>query len=96
MKLKPLHSNVVVKPLELDETTPSGIVLPKTVDKDKPEQGEVISIGPGKILDNGDKYTMSVKVGDKVVFKKYSPDEIKVNKEKFLVISDSDILAIIE
>jgi chaperonin GroES len=96
MKLKPLHSNVVVKPLEVDETTPSGIFLPETVDKDKPEQGEVISIGPGKILDNGEKYTMSVKVGDKVVFKKYSPDEIKIDKEKFFVISDSDILAIIE
>ncbi|MCF7820149.1 MAG: co-chaperone GroES [Candidatus Pacebacteria bacterium] len=96
MKLHPLHSNVVVKPLEADETTPSGIVLPETVDKDKPEQGEVIAIGPGKILENGEKATMSVKVGDKVVFKKYSPDEIKVDQEKYLIISDSDILAIIE
>ncbi|MFP4514761.1 MAG: co-chaperone GroES [Parcubacteria group bacterium] len=95
MKLKPLHSNVVIKPLKLEETTPSGIVLPETAKDEKPEQGEVIAVGPGKKLESGDYLKASVKEGDKVVFKKYSPDEIKVENEEYLIIDDSDILAII-
>ena len=85
MKLRPLGDHVIVKPLKEDEITKSGIVLPDTVDKEKPEKGEVIAIGPGKILDNGQRAAMSVKVGDKVVFKKYSPDEIKVEDRKSVV-----------
>ena len=88
MKLRPLGDHVIVKPLKEDEITKSGIVLPDTVDKEKPEKGEVIAIGPGKILDNGQRAAMSVKVGDKVVFKKYSPDEIKVDDEEVLVLSE--------
>ena len=76
--------------------TKSGIVLPDTVDKEKPEKGEVIAIGPGKLMENGQRATMSVKVGDKVVFKKYSPDEIKVDDEEVLVLNESDIIAVIE
>ncbi len=95
-KLKPLGDHVVVKPLSKEETSKSGIILPETVDKEKPEQGLVMAIGPGKLLDNGARAAMSVKVNDKVVFKKYSPDEVKVEKEEFLVISESDILAIID
>lgn len=95
-KLKPLGDHVVVKPLSKEETSKSGIILPETVDKEKPEQGEVISAGPGKLMESGSRASMSVKVGDKVVFKKYSPDEVKIEKEEFLVISESDILAIIE
>lgn len=96
MKLKPLHDHLVVKPITEDEVTKAGIVLPDTVDKEKPEKGEVVAIGPGKLLDNGQRAPMSVKVGDKVMFKKYSPDEIKVDKVEYLIISESDILGILE
>ena len=95
MKLKPLHSNVIIKTLQVEEKTPSGIVLPDTADKDKPTKGEVVAVGPGKRLENGDFSPVSVKEGDKVVFKKYSPDEIKIANQNYLVIDDSDILAII-
>ena len=96
MKLKPLNDHVIIKPVSEDEVTKAGIVLPDTVDKEKPEKGEVIAIGPGKLLDNGQRVPMSVKVGDKVMFKKYSPDEIKIDKEEYLIISESDILGILE
>lgn len=96
MKLKPLHDNVVVKTISQEEITKSGIVLPDTVDKEKPEKGEVVAIGPGKKLDNGQLSPMSVKVSDKIVFKKYSPDEIKLDNEEYLVLSESDIIAILE
>jgi len=96
MKLKPLYDHVIIKAINEDEVTKAGIVLPDTVDKEKPEKGEVIAIGPGKLLDNGQRAVMGVKVGDKVMFKKYSPDEIKVDGEEYLIISESDIIAIIE
>ena len=96
MKLRPLGDHVIVKPLKENEMTKSGIVLPDTVDKEKPEKGEVIAIGPGKLMENGQRATMSVKVGDKVVFKKYSPDEIKIDNEEVLVLNESDIIAVIE
>lgn len=96
MKLKPLHDNVVVKPSSAEEMTKSGIVLPETANKEKPERGEVIAVGPGKTLENGKTIPLNVKVGDKVVFKKYSPDEIKIDDEKFLLVNESDILAILE
>jgi chaperonin GroES len=96
MKLKPLHDNVVIKTLSQEEVTKSGIVLPDTVDKEKPEKGEVVAIGPGKRLDSGQIAEMSVKVGDKVVFKKYSPDEVKLDEEEYLVLNESDIIAILE
>lgn len=96
MKLKPLGDNVVIKAITKEEKTKSGIILPDTVDKEKPEQGEVIAIGPGKLLDNGSRAPMEVKPGDRVLFKKYSPDEIKVEGEEVLVLSQSDIIAILE
>lgn len=96
MNLRPLNDRLVVKPLSKEEVTASGIILPDTVEKERPEQGEVIAVGPGRPLDNGSRAEMSVKVGDKVVFKKYSPDEVKVEDEEYLVISESDILAVIE
>ena len=95
MNVKPLHDHVIVKPISEEEVSKSGIVLPETVDKERPEQGEVLAIGPGKLLDNGQRAPMSVEVGQKVMFKKYSPDEIKVDGDEFLVISESDIIAII-
>lgn len=94
--VKPLNDNVIVKPITDDVVTKSGIVLPDTVDKEKPEKGEVIAVGDGKLLDNGQRAPMSVKVGNIIMFKKYSPDEIKIDDDEFLVISERDILAIIE
>ena len=95
MNLKPLHDHVIIKPITEDEVTKAGIVLPDTVDKEKPEKGQVMAVGPGKLMDNGQRASMSVKEGDKVMFKKYSPDEIKVDNEEYLVISESDIMAIL-
>ncbi len=97
MKLRPLGDHIIVKPAKAEEVTKSGIVLPDTADKEKPEQGEVIAVGPGKWDDKGEKrLPISVKVGDKVVFKKYSPDEVEVDDEEYLVLSESDLIAVIE
>jgi len=96
MNLKPLSNNVIIKASNKEEMTKSGIFLPDTMNKEKPEQGEVIAVGPGKIDNNGNKIEMSVKVGQKVVFKKYSPDDIKIDNEEYLVINENDILAILE
>jgi chaperonin GroES len=96
MKLKPLNNNVVLKVPTKEEVTASGIVLPDTVDKEKPEQAEVVAVGSGKLLENGSRAEMNVKPGDQVVFKKYSPDDIKIGEEEYLVISENDILAIID
>ncbi|MBI2632914.1 MAG: co-chaperone GroES [Parcubacteria group bacterium] len=93
--IKPLHNKVLIKPIAENDMTSSGIVLPDTAEKEKPEKGEVLAVGPGKVLDNGTRSPMSVKVGDKVVFKKYSPDEIKSGAEEYLIISEDDIMAII-
>jgi len=95
MNVRPLHDHVVVKAQKEETMTKSGIVIPDTA-KEKPEQGKVIAVGPGEMLSSGTRVPVSVKVGDMVLFKKYSPDEIKVNAEEFLVIRDKDILAVIE
>jgi chaperonin GroES len=95
MNLKPLFDNIIVKRIEEEEKTKSGIVLPETIDKEKPQKGEVIAIGEGKIADNGNKIGMQVKVGDKILFRKYSPDEIKIDNEEYLVMAQSDVIAII-
>jgi chaperonin GroES len=96
MNLKPLNDHLIVKPLSREAVTKSGIFLPETADKERPEQGEVIAIGTGRLLENGNLVPMSVKVGDKIVFKKYSPDEIKIDNQDFLVLRDGDVIAIIE
>ncbi|NCF75252.1 MAG: co-chaperone GroES [Xanthomonadaceae bacterium] len=96
MSIQPLGDNVIIKAIAKDEKTKSGIVLPDTIDKEKPEKGEVIAVGSGKMLDNGKRASMEVKKGDIVLFKKYSPDEIKVEGKDLLVISGSDIIATIE
>ena len=96
MQIKPLGDKVIVKASSKEEKTKSGIVLPDTADKETPEQGEVIAVGPGKLLDNGSRAPMSVKVGDKILFKKYSPDEFEIDKEEFLVLSEGEIIGIIE
>jgi len=91
--LKPLADRVVLKPVQAEEKTKGGIVLPDTA-KDKPQEGEVIAVGPGRILDNGTKIAPEVKVGDRVVYSKYSGTEIKIEGEEYLIIRESDILAI--
>lgn len=94
--LKPLADRVVVKPLPKTETVKGGIVIPDTVEKERPEKGEIIAVGPGKLLDDGKRAPMSVKVGDKVMFKKYGPDEIKIDGVDYLVLDESDIIALLE
>lgn len=94
-KYKPLNDHVLIKPLNGQEVSKAGIILPDTVDKEKPEKGEVVAMGPGKLLENGSRTPMSVKVGDKVIFKKYSPDELPGEKE-LLIIKEEDILAVVE
>ncbi|EKD32931.1 MAG: hypothetical protein ACD_76C00113G0003 [uncultured bacterium] len=94
--LKPLSDYIIVKPLSDEEVRASGIVLPDTRDKERPERGEVISVGPGKLLENGQRSPMEVKPGDKVMFKKYSPDEIKIDNAEALVIRMEDIVGVIE
>ncbi len=96
MSVKPLADRVLVKAITESETTKSGIVIPETVEKERPEKGEIIAVGPGKRLDDGNLAPMNVKIGDKVVFKKYGPDEIKVDGEELLILDESDILAVIE
>jgi len=95
MALMPLNDHIVVKAVT-EQKTVGGIILPETADKEKPEKGEVIAVGPGKLLENGSRAALSVKVGDIVVFKKYSPDEVKVGKDEYLVIREDDVLAIIK
>lgn len=96
MQLRPLSDRVIVKPVAKEEMTKAGIILPDTVGKERPEQGEVIAVGPGRLLDNGNRAPMSLNVGDKVVFKKYSPDEVKIEDVEYLVIAESDVMAVLE
>ena len=94
MKLKPLGDKVVVKQTEAEEKTKSGIVLPEAA-KEKPQQGEVIAAGPGK-MEDGKVIPMEVKVGDKVIYSKYGATDIKVDEEELLILSQNDILAVIK
>ncbi|HLI27074.1 MAG TPA: co-chaperone GroES [Chloroflexota bacterium] len=94
IKLRPLADRVVVKPLPREEVTRSGIVLPDTA-KEKPQEGEIIAVGPGR-LDDGERQPMDVKVGDKVLYAKYAGTEFKIDDEELLILSEKDILAVIE
>ncbi len=96
MQLKPLRDYVVIEPVKAEELTKSGIVLPDTADKEKPEQGKVIAVGSGKVTDSGQKIAPQVKAGDKVLFTKYGPNEVKVDKKEYLICKEEDILAILE
>lgn len=91
---QPLGANILVKPVEEEKTTSSGIVLPDTVDKEKPQKGKVIALGTGKITEKGDKISFNVKIGDVVIFKKYSPDEIEIDGEDYLIMTENDILGV--
>ncbi|WP_031517967.1 co-chaperone GroES [Desulfofalx alkaliphila] len=95
MAIKPLGDRVVVKALPSEEVTKSGIVLPDTA-KEKPQQAEVIAVGPGRVLENGQRQPMDVKAGDKVLYSKYAGNEVKVDGEEYLILREMDILAVIE
>ena len=95
MKIEPLQDKVVIKPLKEESVTQSGIVIPDTVDKEKPMQGEVVAVGPGVLKRDNTRRPMSVKVGDIVLFTKYAPDEIELDNEEYLVIEEEKILGII-
>ncbi|KEJ91853.1 co-chaperone GroES [Synergistes jonesii] len=95
MKLKPLGDRIVVKAAEKEEMTKGGLVLPDTV-KEKPVEGEVVAVGTGRVLDNGSRQPMEVKVGDRVIYSKYSGTEVKVEEETYLVIGERDVLAVVE
>ena len=93
--LKPLGDRVVVKVVDMEEKTSGGILLPSNA-KEKPQEAEVLAVGPGKMMENGNRIAMDVRVGDRVVFAKYAGTEIKTQGEEVLVISEKDILAIVE
>lgn len=95
LNLKPLGSRLVVEPIEQDDVTASGIVLPETA-KEKPQKGKVLSMGPGDRDEDGKRVPMDVKVGDTVLYAKYSGTEIKIEQKKLLILKESDVLAIVE
>jgi chaperonin GroES len=94
-KLRPLGDRVVIKPTPREEMTKSGIVLPDTV-KEKPQEGTIIAVGPGRILDDGKREAMDVKEGDKVLYAKYAGTEFKIDEEELLIVAQKDILAVVE
>ncbi|HEX7713848.1 MAG TPA: co-chaperone GroES [Bacillota bacterium] len=94
MNIRPLGERIVLKVLESEEKTKSGIVLPDTA-KEKPQMGEVMAVGNGRILDNGQKVALEVKPGDKVLFAKYAGTEVKLDGEEYMVLKESDVLAIV-
>jgi len=95
INLRPLADRLVVKPLEQEEKTASGIILPETA-KEKPQEGEVLAVGPGSVGDDNDRIPMDVKVGDIVLFAKYGGTEVKLQNEKYLILRESDVLAVVE
>ena len=95
MKLRPLDDRVVVKQLEAEDKSAGGIILPDAA-KEKPQMGKVVATGPGKLLDDGKRSKVSVKKNDQVVYGKYSGSEIEIDREKYVILQESDILGIVE
>ena len=95
LKLKPLGGRVIVEPIEQEEMTPGGIILPETA-KEKPQEGKILAAGPGDRNEKGERIPMELKVGDKVLFAKYSGTDIKMDGKKLLIMRESDILAVVE
>ncbi|GBF34536.1 heat shock protein 60 family co-chaperone GroES [Desulfocucumis palustris] len=93
--IRPLGERVVVKPLPSEEVTKSGIVLPDTA-KEKPQEGEVVAVGSGRLLDNGTRVAIDLKVGDKVLFSKYAGNEVKISDVEYLILREADVLGVIE
>lgn len=96
MNIKPLADHILIEPIKADEKTEAGIFLPQSTEKERPEQGVVVAVGSGKMTDDGKMLPMSVKVGNKVLFTKYGPSEIKIDGKEYLIAREEDILAIIE
>ena len=95
MQLRPLGSHIIVEVQEKETKTASGIILPDNGEK-RQGQGKVIAVGPGKLLENGSRQVMEVRVGETIVFKQYAPDEVKVDEKNYLVLSADDVMAVIE
>ena len=95
VSIKPLEDRIVVRPLDAEQVTASGLVIPDTA-KEKPQEAEVIAVGPGRFNDDGDRIPVDIKVGDKVIFSKYGGTELKYGGKEYLVLSARDVLAIIE
>ena len=95
MKIRPLHDRVVVRRVEEETKTAGGIVLPDSA-AEKPSQGEVLAVGPGKVLDSGDKRALDVKVGDKILFGQYAGSTVKVDGEELLILSEAEIFGVLE
>jgi chaperonin GroES len=93
-KVRPLHDRLLVRRIEEKETVKGGIIIPDTA-KEKPQEGEVIAVGNGKILDNGTKVPLDVKAGDKILFGKYSGTDIKIDNEEYLILREDEVLAVI-
>ena len=94
MKLQPLEDRIVVRANESEATTASGLVIPDTA-KEKPQEGEVLAVGPGRVDDNGNRVPLDVNVGDKIIFSKYGGTEVKYNGEELLILSARDVLAVV-
>lgn len=95
MVIRPLGERVVVKPLPTEEVTKGGIVIPDTA-KEKPQEGEVVAVGPGRLLENGTRVPIDLKVGDRILFSKYAGNEVKLDGEEYLIMREADILGVIE
>jgi chaperonin GroES len=96
MKLKPTSDHIVIKTAPKEEITAAGIIIPDTVDKERAERGEVVAVGPGRSLDGGGLSEINVLVGQTVLFKKYAPDEVKIDGQEYLIIRFDDVMAVIE
>ncbi|OGZ21990.1 MAG: co-chaperone GroES [Candidatus Nealsonbacteria bacterium RIFCSPHIGHO2_02_FULL_43_13] len=96
MKIKPISDHVLIEPIKGEEKSKGGILLPQTAEKERPEQGKIIAVGPGKKDKTGKIISMEVKPGDMVLFTKYGPNEIKIDDQEYLIAKEEDILAIIE
>jgi len=95
MKIRPLHDRILVKRIEEEEVRRGGIIIPDTA-KEKPQEGKVIAVGNGKVLENGQKVPLEVKVGDRVLFGKYSGSEVKIEDEEYLILKEEDVFGVIE
>ncbi|MFC5281255.1 co-chaperone GroES [Arcanobacterium canis] len=95
VSIKPLDDRIVIRQVSAEQTTASGLVLPDTA-KEKPQEGEVLAVGPGRIDDNGNRVAMDVKVGDKVIYSKFGGTEVKYGDDEFIILSQRDVLAVVE
>ncbi len=96
MNIQPLSDHILIEPIKQEEKTKTGILLPETAEKERPEQGKVLGVGPGRHTKDGSRIPMEVKPGDRVLFTKYGPTEIKIDEKEFLIAKEEDILAILD